>query len=409
MNTRVRLVFAGLLLFSSPHLLAQPWKFSRTINVTAPAEEGVFHHLESSGRQNIAVSGDVVGVVWEDNRDGTPRIYLATKPLDSNAFSPGIQISASGEAYEPSIISLGDRRFVIAWEEAEQVSSRIVTPGKMGPTVQLGDKASGQVNLANLGNRILLVHREQRQRFGQIVLHELAIENQLHLSLVKRCPVDPGPLKNDQLYPVIAVLNERANVAWEDRRPGHTVIMHSQNEPGDLCRFSPPIRISEQPPGPGAEFGSGHGVARVTLASYGKSELYAAWADKRDFQEGYDIYGANKKGDNAFGANVRIQDDFGANYRQWHATASGHQHGQLIVAWTDERDGSKDVWYSWLEDGEWSDDSAFPGASGKGVQYHPSITLDSSGDLHVAWVHRETDGGPSEIRYLFGELESDNR
>jgi len=409
MNTIVRLAVTGLFLFTTVNLYAQPWEFSTPINISAPATDGVFHHLESSGRQNIAVSGSVVGVVWEDDSDGTPRIYFARKSLDSSVFSPKVKISAKGDAYEPSIISLGDGQFAIAWEEDEQVSSRIATPEKTGPIVRLAERTSGQVNLASLGNRILLVQRQKTQRFGQIILRELKKDKQLHLSPVKHCPVDPGPLKNDQLYPVIAVLGERVNIAWEDRRLGHTVIMHSQNEPDDLCKFSSPTRISEEPPGPKAEFGYGHGVARVTLASYGKSGIYAAWADKRDFQEGYDIYGANKQSDHAFGANVRIQDDFGANYRQWHATASGHQHGQLVVAWTDDRDGTKDVWYSWLEDGEWSDDAVFPGASGDGVQYHPSITLDSSGDLHVAWVHREVDGGPTQIRYLHATLESEKR
>ena len=407
MNTIIHLALAGILLFANHDLLAQPWTSSTPISVSEPAKKGVFHHLESSGRQNIAVSDGVVGIVWEDDSDGTPRIYFARKYLDSSAFSPKLKISAEDEAYEPSIISLGDGQFAIAWEEDEQVSSRIVTTRKMGPIAQFGKRTSGQVNLARLDDRILLAYREQVQRFGRIILRGLTIDNQLLLSAVKRCPVDPGPLQNDQLYPVIAVQGERVNVAWEDRRLGHTVIMHNQNIPGDLCKFSSPARISEQPTGPKAEFGSGHGVARVTLASYGKSGLYAAWADKRDFQEGYAIYGANKQSDHAFGGNVRIQDDFGANYRQWHATASGHQHGQLVIAWTDERDGSKDVWYSWLEDGEWSDDTVFPGASGKGVQYHPSITLDSSGDLHVAWVHRETDGGPTQIRYLHAALESD--
>ena len=409
MNTIVRLVLAGILLLASTHLIAQPWNFSKPVNVSAPAEKGVFHHLESSGRRNIAVSGNVVGIIWEDDSDGTPRIYLARKALNSSNFDPKVRISAEGEAYEPSIIALGDGQFAIAWEEDEQISTRIVAPQKMGPIVKLGDKTSAQVSLVNIGDRILLVHREQTQRFGQIILQELMIKNQLHLSSVKRCPVDPDPLKNDQLYPVIALLGKRVNVAWEDRRLGHTIIMYSQSEPGDTCKFASPTRISEQPPGPKNEFGAGHGVARVALASYGASGLFAVWADKRDFQEGYDIYGASKQSDHAFGSNIRIQDDFGTNYRQWHATASGHQNGQLVVAWTDERDGTMDVWYSWLEDGEWSDDSVFPGASEKGIQYHPSITLDRSGNLHVAWIHREVDGGPTQIRYLYASLEMGKR
>jgi hypothetical protein len=402
-------VLAGILILASTGLIAQSWDFSTPVNVSAAAKEGVFHHLESSGRRNIAVSGDVVGVVWEDDSDGTPRVYLALKSRNSSEFSPKLRISAVGEAYEPSITALGDGRFAIAWEEDEQVSARIVASQEMGPIAKVGDKTSSQVSLASEDDRVLLVHREQTQRFGQIVLQELMIENQFHLSPVKRCLVDSGPLKDDQLYPVIALLDERVNVVWEDRRLGHTIILHSRSEPGEACAFSSPARVSEEPPGPKSEFGAGHGVARAVLTGYGASGLFAAWADKRDFQEGYDIYGASKQSDQAFGANVRVQDDFGANYRQWHPTASGHEDGQLVVTWTDERDGSMDVWYSELEDGEWSDDAAVPGASGKGIQYHPSITLDHSGNLHLAWIHREDSGGPTQILYLFAAPEMGER
>jgi hypothetical protein len=399
------LVLAGISLLASPHLIAQPWNFSKPVDVSSPAKKGVFHHLESSGRRNIAVSGNVVGITWEDDSDGNPRIYLARKALNSSGYESKVRISAEGEAYEPSIIALDNGQFAVAWEGDEQVSVRLVAPKKMGPIVKLGEKTSAQVSLANTGDRILLVHREQTQRFGQIILQELMIKNQFHLSPVKRCPIDPDPLKNDQLYPVIALLDKRINVVWEDRRLGHTIIMSSQSEPDDTCKFASPTRISEQPPGPKNKFGKGHGVARVTLASFGASGLFAVWADKRDFQEGYDIYGASKQSNYPFGSNVRVQDDFGTNYRQWHATASGHRNGQLVVAWTDERDGTMDVWYSWLEKGKWSDDSVFPYASGKGIQYHPSITLDRLGNLHVAWIHREVDDGPTQIRYSYGSLE----
>jgi hypothetical protein len=404
LNTSVRLLLTLILLLSSIHLPAQSWNFSKPVNVTAPAEDGVFHHLESSGRRNIAVSGNTVGIVWEDDSDGTPRIYLARKTLDANEFDKKIRISANGDAYEPSIIALGDGLFALAWEEGEQISSRIAAPEKMGPIVKLGDKASAQVSLAHQTDRMLLAYRTQAKRFGQIMLQELKIDNQLQLNPVKRCSVDTEPLKNDQLYPVITWLENRVHVAWEDRRLGHTVIMYSQSKADDTCGFASATRISEEPPGPKSQFGSGHGVARVTLASYASS-LYAVWADKRNFQEGYDIYGASQQNAQPFGANVRIQDDFGTNYHQWHATAAGHQNGQLVTAWTDDREGTMDIWYSWLEDGEWSDDNVIPGASGKGIQYHPAITLDRSGNLHVAWIHREVDGGPTQIRYSSASIE----
>jgi hypothetical protein len=45
-----------------------------------------------------------------------------------------------------------------------------------------------------------------------------------------------------------------------------------------------------------------------------------------------------------------------------------------------------------------------PGASGTGVQSDPSITMDEAGNLHLAWVEKNTLDGPSQIRYLFGRV-----
>lgn len=394
--------------FCSIDLLAQPWVFSAPLTVSRASEKNVFHHLESSGRRNIAVSGNTVALVWEDDSDaGTPRIYLARKRLDADQFSSIMRISGEGEAFEPTITALDEGHFALAWEENDQVSVRIATPGGLGPIVRLGKPYSAQASLTGYADRLLLVFRQQKDRFGQVVFQELKITNQLQLSPSESCQVDSGSLIDDQLYPVVVFSKNAINVAWEDRRLGHTVIMFSHSEPDERCRFSPPTRVSEAPPGPKSEFGTGHGVARVSLATYDEFGVYAAWADKRDFQEGYDIYGAAKQSDHAFSKNERIQDDFGAEYRQWHASASGHPAGHLVVAWTDEREATKDVLFSWLEQGAWSDDNAVPGASGKGIQYHPSIVLDADGDLHVSWIHRDEEGGATQVRYQHGKLRTD--
>ena len=60
---------------------------------------------------------------------------------------------------------------------------------------------------------------------------------------------------------------------------------------------------------------------------------------------------------------------------------------------------------SWREADTWSDDAVLPGAGGPGVQAHPSIALDAHGNLHAAWVERDTVNGPTRLRYLFGRAQ----
>ena len=56
------------------------WTWSEPLTVNSVRGATIFPHLESANRRGVAVSGDTVGVVWEDNRDGSPQCYLATKP-----------------------------------------------------------------------------------------------------------------------------------------------------------------------------------------------------------------------------------------------------------------------------------------------------------------------------------------
>jgi hypothetical protein len=234
----------------------------------------------------------------------------------------------------------------------------------------------------------------------------------LSLHPIPGCAVDAEPAKDEQLYPTIVSLADRTVVAWEDRRPGHTVIMAAESSDQNSCHFSSPQRINKRASHRDKKssdrsnaYGKGFGAARVALAEYGVGEVIAVWADKRNFREGYDIYSADYQPGNAslFGPNIRVQDSFGGVAQQWHATVAGDASGRLVVAWDDKRDGDANIMLSWLEDGDWSDDVTVPGADGAGEQNHPTITLDQQGNLHLAWVERATVNGPTRLRYLFGQ------
>lgn len=404
MNPFARVVLAAALGAVSQHGGAQPWEFDPALDVTQARGPGIFHHLESSGRRSVAVSGTAVAVVWEDDHDGTPRIYLARKRFEAAHFEAAIRISGKGEAYEPSVAALGDGRFVVAWEEAQRIHARLVGAQAQGPAIRLSDSESVQANLSVQGDRIYLLRSQPEGRFSRIRLQVLRADNAHALESVAECAVDTAPLTDSQLYPASSTSNGELIVAWEDRRPGHTIIMASAASLDDPCTFRTPERVSDPRPGPKSAYGKGHGVSRVALASHAGSELLAVWADKRSYWEGYDIYAANYVGGGRFGPDTKVQDEFGDFARQWHAAVAGHAGGRLAVAWDDEREENSDVMLSWREDGEWSEDLPLPGASDAAQQTHPSIALDSDGNLHAAWIERAEINAPTRLRYQFGRL-----
>lgn len=389
---------------------AAPWTFSDALDVTQQHGNGkstLFHHLDSSGRRNIAVSRNGVAIAWEDDRDGTPRIYLAYKRQDENRFATELQVSSEGEAYEPSLIALGDERFAIAWEADDQVWLRLIQVDErpaLGDIHKLSIQRGAQANLVRDREALVAIWSEREERYGRIRLQRLEIDG-LSLQTDSGCPVDPVPPVDEQLYPSGGVLQGRLVVAWEDRRPKHTIIMAAMEQQPGSCVFSEPARISEKRGGKNLPYGAGHGVSRVALDSVGDDTLFAAWADKRDYRNGYDIWGAfYRAGETDFGKNERLQDDFGGLSKQRHATVAGNGQGKLVVAWDDEREGNADLMLSWHEEDGWSDDWPLPVASGKGEQSNPSIVLDREGNLHAAWIERVAVDGATRLKYAFGQF-----
>ena len=367
------------------------WEWSEPLTVNSVQGAAIFPHLESANRRGVAVSGDTVGVVWEDNRDGSPQCYLALKPADE-AFQPEIRLSQA-DCYEPAVVGLGAGRFVVAWEEAGKVQARLLPDGT---TLKLSDAEAAQVTLAVGSNTIYAAWAEQAGRFRRIVVAQLAVKADA-LSMETAQPVEAGLPIDEQGWPALAIAGDGSvTVAWEDRRARHTVPMVSHSRDGRS--FAPPARLTDHRSGSVDGLGAGIGAMRPTLAAWGERGVVAVWLDKRDFLSGYDVYAAFDTGTRRFGKNVRVQDNFGDNMAQWHALVVGDPGGRLVALWDDARDGTPDVWLSEWDDEAFGDDMAVPGAAGPGAQSDPVATLDVAGALHVVWLDRDEAAG-TRVRY----------
>ena len=368
------------------------WTWDEALTVNSVQGAAIFPHIESANRQGVAVSGDTVGVVWEDNRDGSPQCYLATKPAAAAAFQPEVKLSTR-ECYEPVVLALGAGRFVAAWEEAGKVHAQVLPGGK---PLQLSNTEAAQVTLALRGDALYAAWAEQAGRFKRIVVATLALKGDT-LSVKSAQPVEAAMPADEQGWPALAVAGDGSvTVVWEDRRHRHTVPMTSHSRDGKS--FAPPARLTDRKSGSVDGLGAGTGAMRPTLTAWGEQGIAAVWLDKRDFLSGYDVFAAFESGTRRFGKNIRVQDNFGDNMAQWHALVVGDASGKLVALWDDARDGTPDVWLSEWAGEAFGDDLAVPAAAGPGGQSDPVATLDAAGALHVVWLHRNEAAG-TRIRY----------
>ncbi|KVW99639.1 hypothetical protein [Thiobacillus denitrificans] len=387
---------AALLLAALAWPAHAAWTWSEPLTVNSVQGSAIFPHLESANRQGVAVSGGTVGVVWEDNRSGSPQCYLAMKSATAANFQPETQLSKA-ECYEPVVMALGAGRFVAAWEEAGKVHARVMPGGK---TLQLSKTEAAQVTLALRDHTLYAAWAEQAGRFRRIVVARLALKGDT-LSVKSAQPVEAAMPVDEQGWPALAVAGDGSvTVVWEDRRHRHTVPMVSHRPDGR--QFTPPARLTDRKSGSVDGLGAGTGAMRPTLTAWGEQGIAAVWLDKRDFLSGYDVFAAFDTGTRRFGKNIRVQDNFGDNMAQWHALVVGDAAGRLVALWDDARDGTPDVWLSEWEGEAFGDDLAVPAATGPGGQSDPVATLDAAGALHVVWLDRDEAAG-ARIRYARAE------
>ncbi|MDD5388137.1 MAG: hypothetical protein PHD37_02255 [Gallionellaceae bacterium] len=366
--------------------------------VAAPidvAPMGIYHHLDASGRRNLALAGGQVALVWEDSRSGSPRCYLGLKAGGETTFRE--YSLGHGECFDPVVAALDGQRFLLAWEDESGINSSIADAAGPGASINLG--AGSHASVA--AHPVVGAHvawNAPAGRWQRVWRAQLRVEG-ARLRAGKAQAADGAPPSDDQSFPALAASEHGVLLAWEDRRHGHTVIYASRSADGQI--WNAPLRVSGNPTGKAQnDLGRGTGAMRPAVAGFG-ARFAAAWLDKRDFLSGYDVYAALSEGA-GFAKDVKAQDSFGDAIAQWHVAAAGNRRGDLLIAWDDERDGTSDIWLTRLTPGGYSEDFTFPDLSGPARQSDPAIALDEAGNLHLAWIERAAGGesnGPTRLRY----------
>ncbi len=401
----IRLAGAQLLLFITTPLFAIEWQFSEKIQVTQEVGDRIFHHLDAPGRKHIAVSNDLIAIVWEDNHTGKPQAYLAYKQKNEKVFSGPVQLSTAETAFAPAVTALDNGVFVVGWEQDNALYYRIYEQGRLSPPILISKQAR-QLALARHSSHSIIatwVHQDQK-RASHILSAMITLDPKVKLTWVsKPVTLDTASAGSQLLYPTITRSTSGIVVVWENRERGHTILQRSFSNDGRT--FSRPMQLNESVV-KSTKYGRGSGVTRAAACTYSKdSQVAVVWMDKRGSRTGYDIYGAiSRDGGRTFEKNEIVQDDFGNDKTQWNPAIAGNQHGDLVAAWDDDREDSSDVWFSYRNEDGWSEDMAISPASGEKHQVGPAIVFDSNRNLHVIWLEQSADFSPTRLYYAMGTM-----
>jgi hypothetical protein len=177
-------------------------------------------------------------------------------------------------------------------------------------------------------------------------------------------------LDSDQCNPAIAIgLDGTSYVAWQDNRRGNWDVYVSVSTDG--ATWGDPVRITD----------SNDNQTNPVIVTDGAvpSLVYVAWED--DGAGNQDIYLASSSTFFASKAITRVTSD-PANQTE-PALAVGSD-GTVYLVWTDQRNGSADIYASSSSASSWAN---VPIVTGSGHQHNPAIAVEPGTSwLHMVWV-----------------------
>jgi hypothetical protein len=358
----------------------------------------------SDHQNNPSIAVDASGnvyVAWHDSRNGNDDIYFAKSTDGGASFGTNLRVddSLSGDQNDPSIAVDASGNVYVAWRDSRNGDFDIYfaksTDGgaSFGTNLRVDDSLGGgqydpSIAVDASGN-VYVAWRDHRNGIDDMYF---AKSTDGGASFGTNLRVDDS-LGGGQEDPSIAVdASGDIYVAWQDSRNGDFDIYLAKSTDGGAF-FGTNLGVNDS---------SGGHQCDPSIAVDAIGDIYVAWHDSRNGDR--DIYLAKSTdGGASFGTNLRVDDSLSGG--QWSSSIAVDASGNVYVAWHDSRNGDFDIYFAKSTDGGASfgtnlrvDDSL------SGKQEYPSIAVDASGNVYVAW--QDSRNGDFDIYLAKGINES---
>jgi len=280
---------------------------------------------------SVAVSGSIVHIVWQDQRVTNDQIYYKRSSDNGVSWGPDSRLTnTSTLTVTPSIAVSGNFVHVV-WDDFRDINPEIYYKGSSDAGISWGTDTRLTNNSSN------------------------------------------------SLYPSTAVSGNIVHVVWHDERDGNYEIYYKRSSDGGIS-WGADTRLT-----------NAAGFSWYSSASVSGSLVNVVWEDNRNGN--YEIYYKHSTdGGISWDADSRLTNSSGNSWRPSAASSGSAVH----VLWHDNRDGNYEIYYKRTTDGgiSWDADSRLTNSSG--VSNYPCpITSDSV--VHVFWTDNRDGNG--EIYY----------
>ena len=339
----------------------------------------------------VAVSGDVVHVVWYDGvtvGEGTWKIFYKRSTDKGVTWSENVNLTNDGIiAYNPAIAVSGAVVHVVWYDDRNGTGNyqifykRSLDNGvTWGADVQLSNTIDrvGHTSIVASGLNVNVVWSEGVEySIGNNweIYHKRSTDGGTTWGVITRL----SNTASSSYMPAVAVSGSVVHVVWYDDTPGNWEIYYKRSTNGGVTwgadtRLTNNSAISQYP----------------TLAVSG-SVVHIVWVDSRNGN--YEIYyNCSKNGGVKWGKDKRLtKNPYLSDIPSIAVTGS-----VIHIVWQDFRDGNAEIYYklSSNEGKKWSADTRLTNNSQ--ASSVPSVAVSGS-DVHVVW--RDTRDGNYEIYY----------
>jgi hypothetical protein len=291
---------------------------------------GISSNNGTSELPQIAVQGNNVYVVWQDNTPGNYDIFFTYSSDNGNSFAPVLNLSNNNGTSELPQIAVQGNNVYVVWQDNTPGNYEILLQRSLSNGTKLKDQNLSKNNgtsqfpqIAVQGNNVYVVWQDNTPGNYDILFKRSANHGEGFRGVNLRNS------NGTSQFPQIAVQGNNVYVVWQDNTPGnYDIFLQRSLSNGTKFKYR--------------NLSNNNGTSELPQLSVSSNNIYVIWRDNNDTGV-HKIFFKHGQKDNATG-----QTEYGPSYRLNHSgepaqakiiTGSEHFYG-VWTAYLNKRDVS---------------------------------------------------------------------
>ncbi|HEY3250984.1 MAG TPA: T9SS type A sorting domain-containing protein [Ignavibacteria bacterium] len=357
------------------------WEPDVRLTMDTNSSETPFNNSSS-----IAASNNVVHIVWFDNRSGNYEIYYKRSVNAGISWGPDVRLTNDGAESRYPYIALSGQLVHVVWRDKRnapldsnyEIYYKKSTDGgtSWGPDIRLTNDPAGCLppSIAVLGSTLHVVWTDERNRNFDIY-YKRSTDDGTNWGPDVRLTNNPS----FSMLPSVTVSTSALHIVWHDNRDGNNEIYYLRSTDGGSS-WDTASRLTNSP-----------WESRYASISSSGQDCHLVWNDLRTGS--WEVFYKCSTDDGiSWSADTLLSG--GPQFSEFPTILSSDQI--LHVVWFDIRDNNWEIYYkpSYYGGTFWEEDTRL--TYGAGISWFPSVAV-SGPILHVVWSDERS--GNYEIYY----------